>query len=221
MADTPSDQFAQMARIDFERVAALKRSGLLEGHRDPRLDGITAMAADIFDVPISAISMIDGDKQIMKSAVGMELQEIPRDVSICARAIEGDDLLVLENLASDGPFQNHPFVVGASHFRFYAGAPITIRGFKFGTLCIADTKPRTFTTTDRRRLNRLAQMVVDHILYDEISNKARAENREYRAILEACQDAMLVLNADLEIVIENTASQEVWDGGCRGCTARS
>ncbi|MEM7654168.1 MAG: GAF domain-containing sensor histidine kinase, partial [Pseudomonadota bacterium] len=130
--------------------------------------------------------------------------------SICARAIEGDDLLVLENLASDGPFQKHPFVVGASHFRFYAGAPITIRGFKFGTLCIADTKSRTFTTTDRRRLNRLAQMVVDHILYDEISNKARAENREYRAILEACQDAMLVLNADLEIVIENTASQELF-----------
>ena len=43
-------------------------------------------------------------------------------------------------------FRDHPFVVGAPHIRFYAGAPVhSSDGFLLGTLCLIDTEPRQFS----------------------------------------------------------------------------
>lgn len=54
-------------------------------------------------------------------------------------------------------FSTSSFVVGAPHLRFYAGVPLRGPGGWFvGSLCVMDTRPRTFTATNRQLLRRIA-----------------------------------------------------------------
>ncbi len=82
------------------------------------------MAADLFDVPIALVSLVDKDRQWFKSCIGLGVAETGRDVSFCAHAILSDDVLVVPDAAVDERFATNPVVTGEPHIRFYAGAPL-------------------------------------------------------------------------------------------------
>ncbi len=69
------------------RVAAVRRYEILDTPRDGSFDRITAIAARLFDVPISIISIVDHDRIWFKSHYGMEANEVSRDPGLCASAI--------------------------------------------------------------------------------------------------------------------------------------
>ena len=61
------------------RLDALHRLNLLDTPPSESFDRITRMASQIFDLPISAVSLTDSDRQWFKSRVGVEHRSIPRD----------------------------------------------------------------------------------------------------------------------------------------------
>jgi GAF domain-containing protein len=110
---------------------------------------ITRLAAKIFDVPISAISLIEGDRLWFKAHIGNAYNEISRKLTFCAHAICQDDVFVVEDATKDPRFSDNPYVTGAPHLRFYAGAPLRASGgLNLGTVNILDTKPRTISEDD-------------------------------------------------------------------------
>ena len=89
---------------------------------------------------------------------------------------------MIEDAYADPGFASHPMVVGAPHVRFYAGAPLRLAsGHALGTLCIVDTRPRTFDAADRSRLEELSALVmaqVDlHQMVGRIDSVTRLPNR--------------------------------------------
>ena len=50
-------------------------------------DRITALAARLFDVPISIVSIVDHDRIWFKSHHGIEVQQIDREAGLCASAV--------------------------------------------------------------------------------------------------------------------------------------
>ncbi len=55
-------------------------------------------------------------------------------------------------------------MTGEPGIRFYAGAPLVLRtGIRLGTLCIIDTKPRSFSEVQRTQLEDLARIIVAHV----------------------------------------------------------
>jgi GAF domain-containing protein len=69
--------------------------------------------------------------------------------------------MVILDTAKDWRFQNHPFVVGPPHIKFYAGAPLrTLDGYNVGSICIIDTQPRAeFPPRSRMALMEFAGVV--------------------------------------------------------------
>src|ERR1700733_6878588 len=141
-----------------QRLATLAAQHLLDTPPDPRFDSLVRLTADLFDVPIVLVSLVDRDRQWFKSAVGLSACETHRDYAFCAYAIlQPDDVMVIEDATADPRFADNPLVTGEPFIRFYAGAPLVARdGQPLGTLCIIDRKPRALAHSMRVRLRELA-----------------------------------------------------------------
>lgn len=143
-----------------QRLDGLRRLAILDSTAEERFDRITRMARNMFEVPISLISLVDEERQWFKSRCGLDAQETPRDISFCGHAILGEGIFVVEDATRDPRFADNPLVLGAPHIRFYAGAPLHIAGgYKVGTLCLIDRRPRQLDERQRALLMDLAGMV--------------------------------------------------------------
>ena len=158
-------QVSELPGNDAARVATLRSLNILDTPRDNRFDRYTRIAARIFDMPIVLISLVDDGRQWFKSAEGLDVEETSRDISFCAHAILGDDVLEVPNARRDPRFFDNPLVVEQPRIRFYAGAPLEApNGHKLGTLCVIDRVPRQLSDEEKAMLKNLADMVVDEMI---------------------------------------------------------
>lgn len=151
---------AELPRNEEQRLKALKCLGLLDSSPEYRYDHIVAMAKELFGVPIVLISLVDTDRQWFKSKTGIEATETARGVSFCAHALTEDSPVIVEDTHEDPRFCDNPLVSGDLDLRFYAGYPIhSPEGYPLGTICLIDHTPRSFSKTDLRLLQLLAELV--------------------------------------------------------------
>lgn len=143
-----------------QRLAELQALQILDTGAEERFDHYTQLAADIFEVPIALITLVDQNRQWFKSAHGLDVPQTPRDVAFCAHAILERDILVIPDARRDPRFAGNPLVVGRPFIRFYAGAVLRgPTGQPIGTLCLIDDRPRELSDRQCRQLINLAQML--------------------------------------------------------------
>ncbi len=153
----PSPNEVEAARLD-----ALHRYDVLDTPPEASFDRITRTAQYILSTPIVLLSLIDADRQWIKSKRGLRRAEIPRTISLCARVVETGRPLVVDDALAEGPFSDNPLVTGAPNIRFYAGVPLTTpEGFHIGTLSAIDRTPRTLSKAKLGALRDLAALAVD------------------------------------------------------------
>jgi GAF domain-containing protein len=130
--------------LDEERrLAALRALGVLDTPAEERFDRLTRLAAALFEVPAALVTLVDRDRQWFKSRHGLGLLETHRDLSFCAHALHGEDVMLVPDTLLDDRFADNPLVAGPPRVRFYAGCPVKgADGACFGTLCLVDTRPR-------------------------------------------------------------------------------
>jgi len=153
---------APVPRSEERRLAALYEYELLDTPSEALFDAFTRLAAQLCDTPISLISLVDAERQWYKSALGLDLREMPRDLSFCAHALATDGVFEIEDAAADARFVGNPLVAGPEAIRFYAGAPLrSADGYAVGTLCVLDRRPRVLTAAQRASLAAIADAVVE------------------------------------------------------------
>jgi len=197
-----------------QRLSALEASGLLDTPPEERFDRITHLAAQLFDVPIALVSLIDKERQWFKSCYGLGVRETARDISFCGHAILGPDTFVVENALEDERFADNPLVTDDPDIRFYAGAPLTDRsGMRLGTLCLIDRKPRPFSEQDRENLRNLADMVEREIqLHDLVADVVH-----YRKTEQIKNEFISTVSHELRTPLTSIAgSLELVMGGATG-----
>lgn len=171
--NTPLD--IVLVQNETARLQELYRYQILDTPPDPELDDLAMFAAEICDVPIALISLVDSDRQWFKSKVGVSITETARYISFCTHTIQQTELLVVPDALLDERFCQSPIVTENPKIRFYAGAPlITPSGFVLGTLCIADDKPRTLSQQQLRQLQILSREVMTHL---ELKRKMQETER--------------------------------------------
>jgi EAL domain-containing protein (putative c-di-GMP-specific phosphodiesterase class I)/GGDEF domain-containing protein len=149
---------------ESSRLAALHQLDVIHSNTED-LDAVTRLVAAHFAMPTSYISLIDSDRQWVKSHFGLAFQVVERDASFCTHTVAAADLLVIEDTMLDSRFRDNPMVTGPAQIRFYAGAPlITPDGYAIGALCLMDHKPRRLDAAQRAHLQDLAAFVMSHIL---------------------------------------------------------
>ena len=147
------------------RLATLDALHLLDIDASQDLNLITQLCIDLFGVSGAYVSLIDKERQWIKSHQGISLCDAPRQQSFCNHTIVQHEVLVVEDARTDPRFRDYPLVTGPAALRFYAGAPLlTEDGYAMGALCIVDTQPRQLDASGRARLQCLARLAMSHMM---------------------------------------------------------
>ncbi len=149
---------------EAERLRVLREYQILDTSPEQEYDDIVALAAQICGMPLASITLVDETRQWFKASVGFDVTETPRELSLCAHAIQrrDDDLMIVPDAREDARFRELGNVTGEPHIRFYAGAPlVNHEGWALGTLCVIDRQPRELTPDQQRALRVLRRHVVN------------------------------------------------------------
>ena len=155
----PSRPVNEEARLD-----AVYRLGDMDKSTGQVFEPIVRIAQDHFGASFAFFSIVGKDRQYFRACSGFSFTETGRDASFCGHTILGDDVLVVPDTFADRRFHDNPFVTGEPGIRCYAGVPIrSPDGYKVGTLCVVDRRPRTLVPREVDRLRDLAA-IVEHTL---------------------------------------------------------
>ncbi len=216
---------APLPADEAERLLALGRYEILDTPPEAAFDRVTRLAARLFGVPAAQISFVDHDRRWLKSRFGTDADDSPRELTFCAHAILGGQVLVVPDAALDPRFCCNPCVAAEPGIRFYAGAPLKGRGgHNVGTLCLLDSKPRAFSEEQAATLSDLAAIVVDEmelrlagrLLREEAAGRERREAEaasslaRTRSIIEAAHDAFVGMDAAGRITDWNRRAEETF-----------
>jgi two-component sensor histidine kinase len=187
---------------------------------DGDFDRLTRLAARLFDSKFALVTLLDAERQYFKSCFGVDgVTGSEIESSFCAFAIaDPADHFVVLDLQADARFKDNRFVTGWPGVRFYAGAPLIVRGQRLGTLCVLDVDPRTDVPAQLiADLVDLAASVATLIeLKDEARVRARTtadlirEQWRHALTLEAGRVGSWVLNLQTSLVTCNDTFRQMY-----------
>ncbi|RTQ51676.1 GAF domain-containing protein [Hymenobacter gummosus] len=146
---------------DAARLRTLHQYHIVNTTPEPIFDAYTAWAAQLFNVPISLVSLVDDDYVWFKSVAGHAgIPGLPRAESMCSAAILLDEPVVTSDYKPESCTLIKPDVAQAIGLKFYAGAALQMpNGERVGMLAVIGREFRTVTDKEKAVLARLAGLV--------------------------------------------------------------
>ncbi len=151
-----------------ERLAAVRRTALLDTPPEEAFDRLTRMAARLLGAPVAFISLLTDDRQFFKSATGLpepwaSRRNSPAAASFCRHVVDSRRPLVVDDARRDPLLRGTPAVRELGWIA-YAGVPLLTRqGHVVGTLGVVDVMPRLWSERDQSLLQDLAASAVTEI----------------------------------------------------------
>lgn len=182
----------QPGSISDQRTAVMASYDIAGLADDARLTTITDFASALCEAPVALVSFVEEQRQWFAARTGLEARETPRELSFCAHAMLGADVMVVPDATADSRFGHNALVTGDPHIRFYAGAPlVSDDGTPLGALCVIDTAPRAgLTTLQREGLLVLAANVVSLLSLRRSHAITKRELGDTEARFRVLTDAM-------------------------------
>ncbi|MES2499551.1 MAG: diguanylate cyclase [Pseudomonadota bacterium] len=170
---------------ETRRLESVKNADILDTPPESDYDNLVKLAALIFHVPMSTITIVDSHRQWFKAAIGVAAKETDRDISFCTHIVDQNKPLIVENTSEDVRFSESPLVRDEPNVAFYAGVPLcTSDNLAIGTFCIMDNSPRKFSAAELETLRALANQAMK-LLELRIQRKKLTESeRRWKFALE-------------------------------------
>lgn len=200
---------------DPERLAALRRTALLDTGSEEAFDRLTRLAARMLDAPIALVTLVDADRQFFKSQTGLPepwatRRETPLRYSLCQNVTEAEPLAI-DDARADPRFQAHHAFTEMGLVA-YAGVPlVTDEGHALGAFCVADTRPRAWTPEQMAILRDLAASVMTEIELRRAAREADAARDRQRAFMDIAPVGVMTFSPRGALTYENREAQRIFD----------
>ncbi|MFB2835190.1 GAF domain-containing protein [Floridanema evergladense] len=153
-----------------QRLKALAESGLLQAENILIFDEATQTAAHFLDAPICILGIMDKDRQVFKSAVGLSRlglmnqlatsRQLSRSESFCTYVVESQRVLAINDAIAE-PNLVKTLLVQHYGIRAYLGVPLLVAsGHCLGTLAVMDRVVRNFSSKDIEFLELMARWIM-------------------------------------------------------------
>jgi diguanylate cyclase (GGDEF)-like protein len=124
----------------------------------------------MFRVQTALITLVDGNREWLKSCTGLPENVTLRDISFSRHVVHGNEVFVIPDTTEDERFADNPLVLNDPHIRFYA--EIALRNLdnkKLGSLRIFDTKPGELDEDDLEAFKDLAELIEHELLATKLT----------------------------------------------------
>jgi GAF domain-containing protein len=146
---------------DAARLRTLHQFQIVNTTPEQIFDDYVAWTAQLFNVPISLISLVDADYVWFKALTGASgIPGLVRNESMCSAAILAGQDVVISDYKPESCQLIKPDVAQAIGLNFYAGAVLVAADdSRLGMLAIIGKEPREFSPAEAELLTRLAGLV--------------------------------------------------------------
>ena len=146
---------------------------------DAELQLIVETAARELEAPIALVTLVLDQIQFFRAQHGLPddlaaARGTHRDVSFCQLVVRDEGMLEVTDAPNDTRIPQH--FVKEYGIRSYLGLPIRVEDTVVGSLCVLDTKSRTFTHKEQEALEKLSSSVDDRL--SVLASKRRSVRAE-------------------------------------------
>jgi PAS domain S-box-containing protein len=186
---------------ELRRIEKLKSYELMGLGKDPELDVFAQAACLITDCPAALIAMMEEETQRIQSCVGMELDTVARENTVCQYTIMSKQLLVIEDTFEDPRSSSNP-LIREGNIRFYAGVPLLDDdGDALGTICVIDFQPKKLSDKQLHSLEELGKAVTKILL----GKKRKVQAGYFSEIFHLTNNIICVLDEQYHVKEVNPA----------------
>ena len=134
---------------ESSRIKALESLHLLDTPAEEQFDRHTRLLQRLLNSSISLITFIDRDRAWVKSASGINYQQVKTSYDLHYRAIEQNAMIICNDAQNNAQFAGFTEVTEEPQFRSFLIQPIKDKnGLCIGTLSIFDVDAREFAEED-------------------------------------------------------------------------
>ena len=146
---------------EIERLKSLLTYNIIDTLKEKEFDKLAQLASIICETPIALISLIDDKRQWFKAKIGIEAEEMPKELTFCQYTIQKDELWEVEDTTKNELLKDNPNVTAENGIRYYAGLPLQCSlGYNIGTLCVADLKPKKISDKEKIALQIISEQIM-------------------------------------------------------------
>jgi GAF domain-containing protein len=152
---------AELGRPD--RLRVLERTNLLDSPQEEPFDRLARLTAQLLDVPVVLMSIVDRQRQFFKAQVGLPkpldtTRQTPITHSFCQWVVTSEEDLVVEDARRHLLLSANPATIEMGIVA-YAGVPLRAEPNEtIGSFCAVDTKPRRWDARELRALHDVANV---------------------------------------------------------------
>ncbi|WP_445665522.1 GAF domain-containing sensor histidine kinase [Fodinibius sp. AD559] len=178
---------APLPENEFERLIDLSELDLDYSNLEEHLEDLTKLAVRIVGTEVSLVNLIDNYTQWSVADYGLDLQQMPREDSVCQYTILADDNFEVKDLSKDQRFKAKEYVKNDPKLKYYYGIPLkTSNGVNIGALCVLDSEQKDISPEDKELLQLIARQVVRRLealkSINELQNKVKELNQTHRKV---------------------------------------
>ncbi len=178
-----------------QRLQQLYFYQLQDLRKESVFDSFAKTAAVIAESPIAHVSLMDESFQSVISCVGIELDQVDREDTLCKYVVEKKERVLIEDTLLDERSKDSEILKEAG-IRFYLGIPLKDpKGFVLGTLCVLDFKPRALSSEQLSTLSSLGEATTEMLL----TRRSLSHAHYFGELFRLTNNLIGVLNQDFEI----------------------
>jgi GAF domain-containing protein len=147
------------------RTSVLKELDMEELRSDPAFARVSDLVARICDAEMSSLALMQDEQYCFLASNGLgDATTLLRDLTFCTYTMSDGDMMIVEDLADNPRFAEHPLVEDDDwDVRFYAGATLLLESVPVGTLCVLDSETKLLDADSRNVLLRLVHQLENHL----------------------------------------------------------
>jgi K+-sensing histidine kinase KdpD len=168
---------------ELDRVISLSELDLDYAALQDTFKDLTKLAAKVAGTEVSLVNLIDSFTQWSISQYGIDLEQMPREDSVCQYTIVTKDAFEVKDLSADERFKDKDYVTGGPKLRYYFGVPLqTSDGYQLGALCVLDKVGKEISPEKVEMLKIISNEIVNRLMFIKSMNLLRNSVKEARDV---------------------------------------